>query len=82
MAKKKGFIGTVLTLSAVAAAAAAVYYKRDEIRELLEEAKERFSFEEELMDEEDVAEDGEGDIIIDITVEREPQEEEEGTDED
>ena len=82
MAQKKGFFGTLLTLSAVAAATAAVYYKRDEIRELLEEAKERFSFEEELMDEEDVAEDGEGDIIIDITVEREPQEEEEGTDED
>ena len=74
MAKKNGFFGTLLTLSAVAAATAAVYYKRDEIRELLEEAKERFFPEEELMNEEDIGEAGVGDIVIDITVEHEPEE--------
>ena len=41
MAKKKSFFGTLLKLGGLAAATAAVYYKRDEIKAFLADAAER-----------------------------------------
>ena len=43
MAKKKSFFGTLLKLGGLAAATAAVYYKRNEIRAFLAEAAERMN---------------------------------------
>ncbi len=42
MAKKKSFFGTVLKLGGLAAATAAVYYKRDEIKAFLLNTAEKF----------------------------------------
>ncbi len=41
MAKKKSVLGQLLKLGGIAAAAAAVYYKRDEIKAFLADAAER-----------------------------------------
>ena len=41
MAKKKSALGTLLKLGGIAAATAAVYYKRNEIRAFLSDALER-----------------------------------------
>lgn len=42
MAKKAGLFSTIATLGVIASAAAAVYYKRNEIREVLDEVIDRF----------------------------------------
>ena len=78
MAKKRNLLGALVALGAVAAAAAAVYDRREEIRDLLNDAKERFCCSgDQTEDEAEGWEDGEGDLVIDITVEREPREKEE-----
>ena len=69
MSKKSSILGTVLALSGVAAATAAVYYKREEIRAFLEKTAERYfpaSCDEDVAEAEDIAED-ECDIVIDTT---------------
>ena len=78
MAKKRNLLGALVALGAVAAAAAAVYDRREEIRDLLNDAKERFcTCGDQTEDEAEGWEDGEGDLVIDITVEREPKKNEE-----
>ena len=70
MAKKAGLFSTIATLGVIASAAAAVYYKRNEIREVLDEVIDRFLPEK---DEEDAEldsaanEEPEKDIVIDRT---------------
>ena len=74
MAKAKGIWGTLLAVGTAAAAAAAVYYKREQIRDLLDDVAERFRVE--ISDEEDFPEEEEEcGLVIDVTVEREPSEE-------
>lgn len=68
MAKKSGAL-TVFAALGAAAAAAALWYKREEIRDLLDEAKERFCGSTEPEDEPEGWDDGEGDLIIDVTAE-------------
>ncbi len=71
MAKKKSFFGTLLKLGGLAAATAAVYYKRNEIKELLAGVAERvFPEETEAENVEDFIPE-EPDIIIDATVKTE-----------
>ena len=73
MAKTKGILGTLLAVGTAAAAAAAVYYKREQIRDLLDDVAERFRVEDEA---EDLPEEEEEcGLVIDVTVEREPSEE-------
>ena len=75
MAKNKGLIGTLLAVGTAAAAAAAVYYKREEIRDLLDDIADRFRSED--ADGEERPEEEECGLVIDITAEKDPSEEEE-----
>ena len=78
MAKRNGTFGVLAAIGAVAVAAAAtaaVYYKREEIRDVLDDFADRFraedADEDELPDEEEIS------LVIDITAEKDPSEEEE-----
>ena len=62
--KKKSVFGTLLKLGGLAAAGAAIYYKRDEIKAFLTDAAERiFPEDEETLTPEDIL-DVEPDIVI------------------
>ncbi len=79
MAKKKSFFGTLLRLGGLAAATAAVYYKRDEIKAFLADAADRlFPDEPETEPVEEMIE-TEPDIIIDATAKAEDTEKTEET---
>lgn len=67
MAKKSGFFGTLATLGAIAGATAAVYYKRGEIKDILDQVMDRFIKSDDTVEAEfqDVTE--ERDIVIDTT---------------
>ena len=83
MAKKKGLLGTLALLGAAAAATAAVYNRREEIRDLLNGAKERFfGSGDETAEETEERTDDEDALVIDITVECEPEKKEEEDGED
>ena len=78
MAKKNGTFGVLAAIGAVAVAAAAtaaVYYKREEIRGVLDDIADRFRVE--GADEEELPEEEEISLVIDITAEKDPSEEEE-----
>ena len=65
MAKKKSFFGTLLKLGGLAAATAAVYYKRDEIKAFLADAAERIFPENAEIDPIEETLEPEPDIVID-----------------
>ena len=67
MARKKSFFGTILKLGGLAAATAAVYYKRDEIKAFLTDAAERLFPEEPEIEPVEETLETEPDIIIDAT---------------
>ncbi len=70
MAKKKSFFGTLLKLGGLAAATAAVYYKRNEIKAFLAEAAERIFPEDAEIEPVEETLEPESDIVIDATAER------------
>ncbi len=76
MAKKKSFFGTLLKLGGLAAATAAVYYKRDEIKAFLADAAERIFPENAEIDPIEETLEPEPDIVIDATEKAEAKTEE------
>jgi len=77
MAKKNNFLSTMTTRCAVVAATAAVYHKREELRELFRNAKECFCGDRTRETEPEGWEDGEGDIVIYMSEVQQMQEKEE-----
>lgn len=65
MAQKKSFFGTLLKLGGIAAATAAVYYKREEIRDFLTDLAETIAPERPAAEPKPV--EAEPEIIIDTT---------------
>ena len=65
MGKNKSLIGTVLKLGGLAAATAAVYYKREEIKSFLDDLAERCAPAAKVVEEEAPA--AEPEIVIDVT---------------
>ena len=79
MAKKKSFFGTLLRLGGLAAATAAVYYRRDEIKAFLADAAGRLFPEEPETEPVEEMIETEPDIIIDATAKAEETEKTEET---
>jgi len=75
MAKKKSFFGTLLKLGGLAAATAAVYYKRNEIKAFLADAAERIFPENAEIDPIEETLEPEPDIVIDAKVTIDPSDE-------
>ena len=78
MAKKKSFFRTVLKLGGLAAATAAVYYKRNEIKSFLANAAERIFPEDAEIEPVEETLEPESDIVIDATAAEAAEETEEG----
>ena len=72
MAKKKSLFGTLLKLGGLAAATAAVYYKRDEIKAFLADAAERIFPENAEIDPIEETLEPEPDIVIDAKADTAP----------
>ena len=77
--KKKSFFGTLLKLGGLAAATAAVYYKRDEIKAFLADAAEKFFPEDAETEPVEEMIETEPAIIIDATAKADQAEETEET---
>lgn len=75
MAKKKSFFGTLLKLGGLAAATAAVYYKRNEIKAFLADAAERIFPENAEIDPIEETLEPEPDIVIDEKMTIDPSDE-------
>ena len=75
MAKKKSFFGKLLRLGGIAAAGAAIYYKRDEIKAFLADAAERIFPEDAELEPVEETIETEPDVIIDATAKAEETEE-------
>ena len=71
MAKKKSFFGKLLRLGGIAAAGAAIYYKRDEIKAFLADAAERIFPEDAELEPVEETIETEPDVIIDATAKAE-----------
>ncbi len=69
MAKKKSFFGKLIRLGGIAAAGAAIYYKRDEIKAFLTDAAERLFPEEAETEPVEEMLETEPEIIINATAE-------------
>ncbi len=81
MAKKKSFFGKLLRLGGLAAATAAIYYKRNEIKAFLADAAERIFPEDAEIDPIEETLEPEPDIVIDAKNAAEPSGEAEKTEE-
>ena len=75
MAKKKSFFGKLLRLGGIAAAGAAIYYKRDEIKAFLSDAAERIFPEDAELEPVEETLETEADVVIDATAKAEETEE-------